>query len=135
MEVLALLQKSLQLKELPIHIECFDNSNFQGSFPVAAMVCFKNGVASKKDYRRFHIKEVEGINDFASMSEIVYRRYKRLLDEQQSLPQLIIIDGGKGQLSAAIESLEKLQLIGKLTVVGLAKREESIFFPKIAIMN
>jgi excinuclease ABC subunit C len=129
MEVLALLQKALQLKELPIHIECFDNSNFQGSFPVAAMVCFKNGVASKKDYRRFHIKDVEGINDFASMSEIVYRRYKRLLDEQQPLPQLIIIDGGKGQLSAAIESLEKLQLMGKLTVVGLAKREESIFFP------
>lgn len=129
MEVLALLQKALQLKELPIHIECFDNSNFQGSFPVAAMVCYKNGVASKKDYRRFHIKEVEGINDFASMSEIVYRRYKRLLDEQQPLPQLIIIDGGKGQLSAAIESLEKLQLMGQLTVVGLAKREESIFFP------
>jgi excinuclease ABC subunit C len=129
MEVLALLQKSLQLKELPIHIECFDNSNFQGSFPVAAMVCFKNGVASKKDYRRFHIKEVDGINDFASMSEIVYRRYKRLLDEQKPLPQLIIIDGGKGQLSAAIESLEKLKLMGKLTVVGLAKREESIFFP------
>jgi len=129
MEILHLMQSSLKLKELPVHIECFDNSNFQGSFPVAAMVCFKNGVASKKDYRRFHIKAVEGINDFASMSEIVYRRYKRLLEEQAPLPQLVIIDGGKGQLSAAIASLEKLDLMGKLTVVGLAKREESIFFP------
>ena len=129
METLHLMQSSLKLKELPVHIECFDNSNFQGSFPVAAMVCFKNGVASKKDYRRFHIKAVEGINDFASMSEIVYRRYKRLLEEQAPLPQLVIIDGGKGQLSAAIASLEKLDLMGKLTVVGLAKREESIFFP------
>jgi excinuclease ABC subunit C len=129
METLHLMQSSLKLKELPVHIECFDNSNFQGSFPVAAMVCFKNGVASKKDYRRFHIKAVEGINDFASMSEIVYRRYKRLLEEQAPLPKLVIIDGGKGQLSAAIASLEKLDLMGKLTVVGLAKREESIFFP------
>jgi excinuclease ABC subunit C len=129
METLHLMQSSLKLKELPVHIECFDNSNFQGSFPVAAMVCFKNGVASKKDYRRFHIKAVEGINDFASMSEIVYRRYKRILEEQAPLPQLVIIDGGKGQLSAAIASLEKLDLMGKLTVVGLAKREESIFFP------
>ena len=129
MEILHLMQSSLKLKELPVHIECFDNSNFQGSFPVAAMVSFKNGVASKKDYRRFHIKAVEGINDFASMSEIVYRRYKRLLEEQAPLPQLVIIDGGKGQLSAAIASLEKLDLMGKLTVVGLAKREESIFFP------
>jgi excinuclease ABC subunit C len=129
METLHSMQSSLKLKELPVHIECFDNSNFQGSFPVAAMVCFKNGVASKKDYRRFHIKSVEGINDFASMSEIVYRRYKRLLEEQAPLPQLVIIDGGKGQLSAAIASLEKLDLMGKLTVVGLAKREESIFFP------
>jgi excinuclease ABC subunit C len=129
METLHLMQSSLKLKELPVHIECFDNSNFQGSFPVAAMVCFKNGVASKKDYRRFHIKELDGINDFSSMSEIVYRRYKRLLEEQAPLPQLVIIDGGKGQLSAAIASLEKLDLMGKLTVVGLAKREESIFFP------
>ncbi|HXS36280.1 MAG TPA: excinuclease ABC subunit UvrC [Flavipsychrobacter sp.] len=129
MQILEELQDSLQLADLPVHIECFDNSNFQGSYPVAAMVCFKNGVASKKDYRHFHIKTVQGINDFASMSEIVYRRYKRLLDEEQSLPQLVIIDGGKGQLNAALESIEKLGLMGRMTLVGLAKREESIFFP------
>jgi excinuclease ABC subunit C len=92
------------------------------------MVCFKNGVPSKKDYRHFHIKTVEGINDFASMSEIVYRRYKRLLSDKQPLPQLVIIDGGKGQLSAAMESIAKLGLLGRMTVVGLAKKEESIFF-------
>jgi excinuclease ABC subunit C len=129
MEVLEELQDALQLPDLPVHIECFDNSNFQGAFPVAAMVCFKNGVPSKKDYRHYHIKTVEGINDFASMTEVVYRRYKRLMDEGQSLPQLIIIDGGKGQLGAAMESIEKLGLTGRMTVVGLAKREESIFFP------
>lgn len=129
MEVLQELQDALQLPELPLHIECFDNSNFQGSYPVSAMVCFKNGVPSKKDYRHYHIKTVEGINDFASMSEVVYRRYKRLMDEQQDFPQLIIIDGGKGQLSAAMDSIEKLGLIGRMTVVGLAKREEAIFFP------
>lgn len=123
------LQKALQLKELPVHIECFDNSNFQGAYPVAAMVCFINGQPSKKDYRHFHIKTVEGINDFASMSEIVYRRYKRLKEENADLPQLVIIDGGKGQLGAAMESLERLEMKGKMTVVGLAKREESIFFP------
>ncbi len=123
------LQQALQLKDSPVHIECFDNSNFQGAYPVAAMVCFRNGQPFKKDYRHFHIKTVEGINDFASMSEIVYRRYKRLSDENKPLPQLVIIDGGKGQLGAALESLEKLNLIGKMTVVGLAKREESIFFP------
>lgn len=129
MEVLEELQDALQLPDLPVHIECFDNSNFQGAYPVAAMVCFKNGVPAKKDYRHYHIKTVEGINDFASMSEVVYRRYKRLMDEGQSLPQLIIIDGGKGQLGAAMESIEKLGLTGRMTVVGLAKREESIFFP------
>lgn len=129
MEVLEQMQDDLQLTELPAHIECFDNSNFQGSFPVAAMVCFKNGVASKKDYRHFHIKTVEGINDFASMAEIVKRRYKRLLDEHKPLPQLVIIDGGKGQLGAAMQSIEDLGLTGRMTVVGLAKREESIFFP------
>jgi len=123
------LQKALQLKELPVHIECFDNSNFQGAYPVAAMVCFINGQPSKKDYRHFHIKTVEGINDFASMSEIVYRRYKRLKEENADLPQLVIIDGGKGQLGAAMESLERLEMKGKMTVLGLAKREESIFFP------
>lgn len=129
MNVLAEMQESLQLTELPVHIECFDNSNFQGSYPVAAMVCFKEGVPSKKDYRHFHIKTVEGINDFASMSEIVYRRYKKLSDDNQPLPQLVIIDGGKGQLGAAMESIERLGLIGRMAVVGLAKREESLFFP------
>ena len=129
MNVLAEMQDSLQLTDLPVHIECFDNSNFQGAFPVAAMVCFKDGQPSKKDYRHFHIKTVEGINDFASMSEIVYRRYKRLTDENQPLPQLVIIDGGKGQLSAALKSIEKLGLIGRMTIVGLAKQEESIFYP------
>jgi excinuclease ABC subunit C len=128
-ELLQQLQDDLQLTELPVHIECFDNSNFQGSFPVAAMVCFKNGVPSKKDYRHFHIKTVEGINDFASMAEIVKRRYARLMEEQQPLPQLVIIDGGKGQLGAAMQSIEALGLTGRMTVVGLAKREESIFFP------
>ena len=123
------LQDSLQLTELPDHIECFDNSNFQGAFPVAAMVCFRDGQPSKKDYRHFHIKTVDGIDDFASMAEIVHRRYKRLLEEQKPLPKLVIIDGGKGQLSAAMESIRDLGLSGKMTVVGLAKREESIFFP------
>ncbi len=127
--VLEEVKQKLRLKELPMHIECFDNSNFQGSFPVAAMVCFKEGVPYKKEYRHFHIKTVEGINDFASMAEIVYRRYKRLLDENKPLPQLVIVDGGKGQLSAAMESIRKLELVGKLTIVGLAKNVEEIFFP------
>ena len=129
MRVLEEMQSALRLSELPLHIECFDNSNFQGSYPVAAMVCFKEGLPSKKDYRHFHIKTVEGINDFASMSEIVYRRYKRLTEENQPLPQLVIIDGGKGQLGSALESLEKLGLLGRMAIVGLAKREESLFFP------
>ena len=129
MQVLEELQESLQLSEIPTHIECFDNSNFQGSYPVAAMVLFRNGLPANKEYRHFHIKTVEGINDFASMSEVVYRRYKRLSDEGQHLPQLVIIDGGKGQLGAALESIEKLGLIGRMALVGLAKREESIFFP------
>jgi len=129
LKVLEELQAALQLKELPVHIECFDNSNFQGAYPVAAMVCFRNGQPDKKNYRHFHIKTVEGINDFASMSEIVYRRYKRLTDEQAALPQLVIIDGGKGQLGAAMESIRQLGLQGKMTLIGLAKREESIFFP------
>ena len=129
MLVLEELQESLQLSEIPTHIECFDNSNFQGSYPVAAMVLFRNGLPANKEYRHFHIKTVEGINDFASMSEVVYRRYKRLSDEGQPLPQLVIIDGGKGQLGAALESIEKLGLTGRMSLVGLAKREESIFFP------
>lgn len=126
--ILYQLQDDLQLQATPFHIECFDNSNFQGSYPVAACVVFKNGVPSKKDYRHFNIKTVEGINDFASMSEVVYRRYKRLMDEQQTLPQLVIIDGGKGQLSAAMESIQRLGLTGSMTLVGLAKNEEEIFF-------
>ncbi len=128
-EVLAQLQKDLHLPSLPTHIECFDNSNFQGSFPVAAMVYFKNGLPDKNEYRRFNIKTVSGINDFASMKEVVSRRYKRLLKEEIPLPQLIIIDGGKGQLSAAVEGLEEIGIKGKTTVVGLAKNEEEIFFP------
>jgi len=129
MQTLEELQDALQLTTLPVHIECFDNSNFQGAYPVAAMVCFKNGMPANKEYRHYHIKTVEGINDFASMSEVVYRRYKRLMDEDAPLPQLVIIDGGKGQLGAALESIEKLGLTGRMTLVGLAKREESIFFP------
>jgi excinuclease ABC subunit C len=126
--VLHRLQQDLHLVSLPLHIECFDNSNFQGSFPVSAMVCFKDGVASKKDYRHFNVKTVEGINDFATMKEVVYRRYSRLAREDQPLPQLVIIDGGKGQLGAAMEAIRELNLIGKMTLVGLAKNEEEIFF-------
>lgn len=122
------LQKSLHLSQLPLHIECFDNSHFQGSYPVSAMVCFKNGIPSKKDYRHFNVKTVTGINDFATMKEAVYRRYSRLLAENSELPQLVIIDGGKGQLNAALEAIHDLGLTGKLTLVGLAKREEEIFF-------
>ena len=110
-KVLYQLQEDLQLTDLPAHIECFDNSNFQGSYPVSAMVCFKDGVPSKKDYRHFNVKTVEGINDFATMKEVVHRRYKRLKDEGQPFPQLVIIDGGKGQLGAALESIEELELI------------------------
>ena len=128
MEVLKQLQNDLQLSSIPTHIECFDNSNFQGSFPVSAMVCFKNGLPSKNEYRRFNVKTVIGINDFATMSEVVFRRYKRLEEEQQAFPQLVIIDGGKGQLSAAMDSIKKLKLEGKTTLVGLAKNEEEIFF-------
>ena len=127
--VLQQLQDALQLSELPRHIECFDNSNFQGSYPVSAMVCFRDGKPAKEEYRHYHVKTVEGINDFASMAEVVYRRYSRLLREGKSLPQLVIIDGGKGQLSAAMQSIDKLGIRGQLTVVGLAKKEESIFFP------
>ena len=128
-KVLYQLQEDMQLSDLPVHIECFDNSNFQGSYPVSAMVCFKEAVPSKKDYRHFNVKTVEGINDFATMKEVVYRRYKRLKEEGQPFPQLVIIDGGKGQLSAALESINELELSGVMTVVGLAKNEEEIFFP------
>lgn len=128
-KVLYELQQYLQLSEAPLHIECFDNSNFQGAYPVSAMVCFKNGVPSKNDYRRFNVKTVEGINDFATMEEVVYRRYKRLKESGEPFPQLVIIDGGKGQLGAAMDAFRSLDLIGTTTVVGLAKNEEEIFFP------
>lgn len=128
LQVLKQMQSDLHLPDTPLHIECFDNSNFHGSFPVAAMVCFKNGEPSKKDYRHFNIKTVEGINDFASMQEVVLRRYKRMIEENKSLPQLVIIDGGKGQLSAALESITQLNLEGRMTLVGLAKNKEELFF-------
>lgn len=127
--VMAQMQKDLRLPVEPRHIECFDNSNIQGTNPVAACVVFKNGKPSKKDYRHFNIKTVEGPNDFASMEEVVYRRYKRLLDENQPLPNLIIIDGGKGQLSSALKSLDDLNLRGKIAIIGIAKRLEELFYP------
>ncbi len=122
------LQQDLQLKELPLHIECFDNSHFQGSYLVSAMVCFKNGQPSKKDYRTFNVKTVQGIDDFATMKEAVGRRYKRLYNEGGAFPQLVIIDGGKGQLNAAVDALSELGLTGKTTLIGLAKNEEEVFF-------
>jgi len=127
--ILNTMQKDLRMKELPDNIECFDNSNMQGNYPVAAMVCFKNAKPSKKDYRHYNIKTVEGPNDFASMEEVIYRRYKRMLDEGLTLPQLIVVDGGKGQLSASVKSLEKLNLRGKITIIGIAKRLEELYFP------
>lgn len=126
--ILLRLQQDLHLPDVPVHIECFDNSNFQGSYPVAAMVYFKNGLPDKSQYRKFNIKTVTGINDFASMKEVVTRRYKKLTKENASFPQLIIIDGGKGQLNAAVEGLNEMELLGKTTVIGLAKNEEEIFF-------
>jgi excinuclease ABC subunit C len=123
------VMKDLHMPQLPVHIECFDNSNIMGSNPVAACVVFKNAKPSKKDYRHFNIKTVLGPNDFSSMEEIVYRRYKRMLDESQKLPQLIIIDGGKGQLSSALKSIEKLNLREKITLIGIAKKLEEIYFP------
>ncbi|MBN2662067.1 MAG: excinuclease ABC subunit C [Bacteroidales bacterium] len=128
-EILEKMQKDLNLAEVPAHIECFDNSNIQGTHPVAACVVFKNGKPSKKDYRKFNIKTVVGADDFASMKEVVYRRYKRLIDEQQPLPQLIVIDGGKGQLSHALESLIELGIEDKVELISIAKRLEEIFRP------
>lgn len=128
-KILYQLQQDLQIPEYPAQIECFDNSNFHGSYPVSAMVCFKEGVPSKKDYRHFNVKTVEGINDFATMKEAVYRRYARLKKENEALPQLVIIDGGKGQLSSAMEAVKELELENKMMVVGLAKNEEEIFYP------
>ena len=127
--IMAQMKADLRLSEEPRHIECFDNSNIQGTNPVAACVVFKNGKPSKKDYRHFNIKTVEGPDDFASMTEVVYRRYKRLLVEEQPLPQLVVIDGGKGQLSAALKSLDDLNLRGKIAIVGIAKRLEELFYP------
>lgn len=127
--IMAQMQKDMRLPEEPRHIECFDNSNIQGTNPVSACVVFKDGKPSKKDYRHFNIKTVEGPDDFASMEEVVFRRYRRLLDENQPLPQLIVIDGGKGQLSSALKSLDVLGLRGKITIVGIAKRLEEIYYP------
>ncbi len=129
LRILETIKRDLRLKELPRHIECFDNSNFQGTNPVAACVVFKDAKPSKKDYRHFNIKTVVGPDDFASMEEVVYRRYKRLKDEQEPIPQLIVIDGGKGQLSSAVKSLKTLDLLGKIAIVGIAKRLEEIYFP------
>jgi excinuclease ABC subunit C len=131
--ILKNIQNDLHLKELPVHIECFDNSNIQGANPVAACVVFKMAKPSKKDYRHFIVKTVEGPDDFATMKEIIFRRYKRLADEQQPLPQLIVIDGGKGQLSAACESLKELDLYGKIAIIGIAKRLEEIYYPEDSI--
>ena len=128
LDLLKQVQQDLRLSQIPFHIECFDNSNFQGSYPVSAMVCFKNGIPSKKDYRHFNVKTVEGINDFATMKEAVYRRYKRVIEEGLPWPDLVIIDGGKGQLSAAAEALHELNATGKTTLAGLAKNVEEIFF-------
>ena len=127
--IMAQMKKDLRLPVLPEHIECFDNSNLQGSNPVAACVVFKRGKPSKKEYRKFNIKTVTGPDDFASMEEVVYRRYKRLQDENQPLPNLIVIDGGKGQLSSALKSLERLELRGKISIIGIAKRLEELFYP------
>lgn len=123
------MKHDLRLTEKPVHIECFDNSNIQGNYPVSACVVFKDGKPSKKEYRHFNVKTVVGPDDFATMEEVVYRRYKRLLDENQPLPQLIVIDGGKGQLGSALKALEKLDLRGKIAIIGIAKRLEEIFFP------
>ena len=127
--IMETMKNDLRMKEQPLHIECFDNSNLQGDYPVAAMVCFKNARPAKKEYRHYIIKTVEGPDDFASMEEVIYRRYKRLLDEKKNLPQLIVIDGGKGQLSSALKSLEKLNLRGKITIIGIAKKLEEIYYP------
>src|SRR5690606_5829991 len=127
--IMAQMKKDLRMPVEPRHIEGFDNSNIQGTHPVSACVVFKDGKPSKKDYRIFNVKTVEGPDDFATMEEVIYRRYKRVLEEEGELPQLILIDGGKGQLSAALKSIDKLGLRGKVTVIGIAKKLEEIFFP------
>jgi len=127
--ILTTLKTELSMTNIPLHIECFDNSNLQGTNPVSACVVFKNAKPSKKDYRHYNIKTVVGPNDFASMEEVIYRRYKRLKDEGQTFPQLIIIDGGKGQLSSAMKAIDELQLRNQFTVIGIAKKLEEIYFP------
>ncbi len=127
--LLTQMMKDLRLNQLPRHIECFDNSNFQGSFPISAVVVFRDGKPSKRDYRFFNVKTVVGPDDFATMEEAVFRRYRRMLDEQQELPQLIIIDGGKGQLSSSVKSLKKLDIDKKVTIIGIAKRLEELYYP------
>jgi excinuclease ABC subunit C len=129
MRLLNQMKKDLRLQVLPEHIECFDNSNIQGSNPVAACVVFRQAKPAKKEYRHYIIKTVTGANDYASMEEVIYRRYKRLLEEKQSLPQLIVIDGGKGQLSSALLSIDALGLRQKIAVIGIAKRLEEIYYP------
>jgi len=131
--VMAQMKEDLRLSKEPRHIECFDNSNIQGTNPVAACVVFKNGKPSKKDYRKFNIKTVEGPDDFASMEEVVFRRYRRLLNEEEDLPELIIVDGGKGQLSSGVKALEELGLRGKIAIIGIAKRLEEIYYPDDSI--
>lgn len=131
--ILKQLQQDLRLKEMPIHIECFDNSNLQGTNPVASCVVFKNAKPAKNEYRHFHIKTVEGPDDFASMEEVVFRRYKRMIDESLTLPNLIIVDGGKGQLSSAVKSLELLGIYDKVAIIGIAKRLEEIYYPKDSV--
>lgn len=128
--IMKTLKEDLKLKDLPVHIECFDNSNIQGTNPVSACVVFKNAKPSKKDYRHFNIKTVEGPDDFASMHEVITRRYKRMMEEEQPLPQLIIVDGGKGQLSSAVDALKQLGIYGQIPIVGIAKRLEEIYFPE-----
>jgi excinuclease ABC subunit C len=127
--ILAQMKVDLHMAELPVHIECFDNSNIQGEYPVAAMVQFLNTLPNKKGYRHFNIKTVEGPNDYASMEEVVRRRYSRLLAEGSKIPQLIIVDGGKGQLSSAVKVLKEIGIYGKVTIIGIAKRLEEIYFP------
>ena len=131
--IMKTLKEDLKLQDLPRHIECFDNSNFQGTNAVSAIVVFRDAKASKKEYRFFNVKTVEGPDDFATMEEAVYRRYRRMIEEGSALPNLIVIDGGKGQLSAAVSSLQKLNIYGKIPVIGIAKRLEEIYFPNDTI--
>jgi len=127
--ILSAVKRDLHMKDLPFHIECFDNSNIQGTFPVSSCVVFKNAKPSKKDYRHFNIKTVEGPDDYASMEEVLTRRYTRLIDEGQTLPQLVIVDGGKGQLSSAVTALTNIGIINRLEVIGIAKNLEELYFP------